>query len=220
MGGPHAPVNDEPAAWSRARREADVSPSRLEARIATLRNQVRRLLALRGLSWIVALLVPTLILLGLADWGIHLDSIVRLGALVCLGGFAAWLILRYVLTPLIVKFADLDIAMRIEERWPGLNDRLASTVQFLRLARDDDRFGSPALRAATVRQTLEETQSIDFREVIEPRPVLRALGLAAVSLVVAATFIAAAPDLSRIAMRRLFLPFGPDRWQKEKRIRK
>ena len=40
---------------------------------------------------------------------------------------AAWLGYRYVLRPLVVRFADLDIALRIEERWPGLNDRLAST---------------------------------------------------------------------------------------------
>src|SRR3954454_9141565 len=101
-----------------ARREVHVSASRLEARIATLRNRVRRLLALRGLSWVVGLLVPTVILLGLADWAIHLDAVVRVAALVALAGFAAWLAWRYVVTPLIVRFADLDIALKIEERWP------------------------------------------------------------------------------------------------------
>src|SRR3954451_16243063 len=144
-----------------ARREAQVSASRLEVRIATLRRRVRRLLALRGLSWVVGMLVPALILIGLADWAIHLDAVVRVAALAALAGFGAWLTWRYVLTPLIVRFADLDIAMRIEERWPGLNDRLASTMQFLRLAEsgDDDRFGSTAMREATVRQTIEETRS-------------------------------------------------------------
>ncbi len=66
--------------------------------------------------------------------------------------------------------------MRIEERWPGLNDRLASTIQFLQLDASDDRHGSPALREATVRQAVEEASKIDFREVIEPKPVVRALG--------------------------------------------
>ena len=80
------------------------------------------------------------------------------------------------LRPLFVRFADLDIALRIEERWPGLNDRLASTIQFLRMDAGDDRYGSPALREATVRQAIEETSAIDFRQVIEPRPVVRAPG--------------------------------------------
>ena len=65
--------------------------------------------------------------------------------------------------------------MRIEERWPGLNDRLASTIQFVRLDANDDRHGSPALREATVRQAVEEASTIDFREVIEPKPVILAL---------------------------------------------
>src|SRR4051794_34970543 len=200
-----------------ARWEAHVSASRLEARIATLRNRVRRLLAVRGLSWVVGLLVPIVILLGLADWAVHLDAVVRVAALAALAGFAGYLSWRYVIKPLIVRFNDLDIALRIEERWPGLNDRLASTVQFLRLGEvgDDDRFGSAALRQATVRQTMQETETIDFRTVIEPRPVIRALALAAGSLVVASAIIVATPELSKIAMRRLFLPFGPDRWPQQ-----
>jgi hypothetical protein len=156
----------------------------LESRINTLRSQVRRLLALHGLSRVVGLIIPTVIVLGLADWLIHLDSIVRLAALVGLGVLGAWLLLRYVLTPLLVRFQDLDIALRIEERWPGLNDRLASTVQFLRMAKGDDRFGSPALREATVQQTLAETESIDFRQAIDSKPALRAVGLALASVAV------------------------------------
>ena len=78
------------------------------------------------------------------------------------------------LRPLVVRFADLDIALKIEQRWPGLNDRLASTIQFLRLNPADERFGSPALREATIKQAIEETRSIDFRQAIEYRPILRA----------------------------------------------
>jgi hypothetical protein len=187
----------------------------LESRINALRSQVRRLLALYGLSWVVGLLIPTVIVLGLADWLIHLDAVVRLALLCSLGVLGAWLIFRYVLTPLFVRFQDLDIALRIEERWPGLNDRLASTVQFLRMAPDDDRFGSPAMREATVQQTLAETRSIDFRQAIDSRPALRAASLALVSVAVGGLFLTAAPGLSRIALRRLFVPFGPDRWPQQ-----
>src|SRR5262249_61870953 len=89
-------------------------------------------------------------------------------------GTALFLLYRGVLRPLLVRFAELDIAMRIEERWPGLNDRLASTIQFLRLDPRDDRHGSAAMREATVRQAIDETSKIDFREVIEDRPVMKA----------------------------------------------
>src|SRR5262249_11770918 len=80
---------------------------------------------------------------------------------------------------------------------------------------DDDRFGSAALRAATVRQTLEETESLDFRQVVEPRPMVRALALAVGSLVLAGGVYALSPSLSTIPMRGLFNPFGPGRWPQQ-----
>lgn len=184
----------------------------LISRIATLRGRVRRLLALHGLGWVVGLTVPLMILACLTDWLAHLDAGVRLTFLLALTGSAGWLAYRHVVVPLIVRFGNLDIALRIEERWPGLNDRLASTVQFLEVADDDDRFGSRALREATVRQTLAETESMDFREVVETRPTKKALALAAGALALASAFLVAEPGLSRIAARRLFLPFGSDRW--------
>ena len=130
-------------------------------------------------------------------------------------GAALYMGYRRVLRPLFVRFADLDIAMRIEERWPGLNDRLASTIQFVRLDAKDARHGSVALREATIRQAVEEAGAIDFREVIEPRPVLRALAVAAGALCLGAALLMAAPVPSRIAMTRLFVPFGTTNWPRQ-----
>src|SRR5258707_7075111 len=96
-------------------REGAMESRRLEARIARLRGQVRRLLALHGVSRVVGVLVPLIVLAGLADWLIHLDAVVRLLTLVALMGLGAWLIHRHVVLPLIVRFGDLDIALRIED---------------------------------------------------------------------------------------------------------
>src|SRR5579883_1891735 len=157
-------------------REVSMTTRELESRIRNLRASVRRLVALHGLSWVLGQLVPLVILAGCIDWLFHLDAVIRAVLLLALLATALYLVYRRVLRPLFVRFADLDIALRIEERWPGLNDRLASTIQFLRLEAGDDRYGSAALREATVRQAIEETSTIDFREVIEPRPVVHALG--------------------------------------------
>ena len=111
---------------------------------------------------------PWCVLAGLADWLFHLDVFVRMALLVRdWSAVALWVGFTLVLASALRPVCDLDIALRIEQRWPGLNDRLASTIQFLRLNPADDRYGSPALREATVRQAIEETRSIDFREVIE-----------------------------------------------------
>lgn len=184
----------------------------LESRIAALRGQVRRLLALHGLSRVVGLTIPLVMLAGFLDWLFHLDSFIRLTALLATCGVALWLAFQYVLIPLVIRFRDLDIALRIEERWPGLNDRLTSTVQFLRVSSDDDRFGSRELRDATVRQTLEETARIDFREVIEPQPVWHSLSWAALAVVAGVSVAFAAPVMSGIAMKRLLMPFSRYEW--------
>jgi hypothetical protein len=187
----------------------------LESRIRALRGSLRRMLALHGLCWVLGLIVPLVILAGLADWLFQLDSLIRaalLAALVATGLY--WGYYR-VLRPLYVRFADLDIAMRIEERWPGLNDRLASTIQFVRLDAQDKRHGSPAMREATIRQAIDEADKIDFREVIEPRPVVRALGMAVGTLCLGAGLLFAAPGPSRIAMLRLFDPFGKTSWPRQ-----
>ena len=185
----------------------------IEGRIAALRGQVRRLLALHGLSWLVAGLAVAILLAGSLDWLVRLAPEVRLVLLVGVIGLGLWLAVTRVLMPLIVRFGDLDIALRIEDRWPGLNDRLASTVQFLRQARGDEAGqGSQALRDATVEQTLAVVESIDFRKVADPRSARRALGYAILALGLIGGVAATEPTLSGIAFRRLFRPFGPDRW--------
>ena len=62
-----------------------MSPTQLESRIKGLRNSLRRLLALHGLSWVVGLVVPLVILAGLADWLFHLDFVIRAALLAALG---------------------------------------------------------------------------------------------------------------------------------------
>ena len=179
----------------------------LESRISALRGQVRRLLVFHGVSWLIAAVVPLMLLAGLADWLFHLDVFVRLALQVAILGVALWVVFKLVLRPLFVRFADLDIALRIEQRWPGLNDRFASTIQFLRLNPSDDRHGSPALREATIKQAIEETRSIDFREAIDYRPIIRASSLAAASVVLALLCgladPASAPDRTEAALRSL-----------------
>ncbi len=181
-----------------------MSSRQLESRIGSLRAIVRRLLALHGLSWVLGLLLPLVILAGAADWLFHLDAVIRAALLLALGGAIVCLGYRFVLRPLFVRFADLDIAMRIEERWPGLNDRLASTIQFQNAGADSDRYGSPELRAATVRQAEAEASTIDFREVIEPKPVLLAVGLAGLALFLGGFLVVVSPGTSRLAMRGCF----------------
>jgi hypothetical protein len=191
--------------------------SPLHSRISDLRGRVRRLLALHGLSLVVAGLAVFTLLACLADWSIHLAREVRVALLLTFVGLAGYLLMRYVIAPLVVRFRDLDIALKIENRWPGLNDRLASTIQFLDLERAgvgdrDDLLGSKALRDATVKQTLAETASIDFREVVDPRPARKAMLIGSAAVALGLGVFALDTRLGSLAVKRLFLPFASNPW--------
>ena len=190
----------------------------LERRISGLRGQVRRQLALHGLAWVVAGAVVAVLLAVLIDWLFHLSRELRFGLLVALGALVSWIVYRQVIQPLFVKFRDLDIALRIEQRWPGLQDRLASTVQFLRLRGEPDHkdvHGSKALREETIRRTLAEVESIDFREVVDHRPLRVALASAAIPLGISAALLALSPSLCGIGLKRLFAPLADTQWPKQ-----
>ena len=191
--------------------------SPLHLRIASLRGRARRLLAIHGLSLVVAGLAAFTLFACVADWSIGLAREVRIGLLVAMAALGGYLALRYVVAPLVVRFRDLDIAMKVEARWPGLNDRLASTIQFLDLERAgvgdrEDVLGSRALRDATVKQTLAETDAIDFRSVVDPKPARRAVMIGALALSAGMAVYALEPRLGGIALKRLFLPFASNPW--------
>src|SRR5262249_46661446 len=88
--------------------EALMTPRQLESRISALRGSVRRLLALHGVSWVLGLIVPLVIVAGFADWLFHLDAVIRAVTLIALIGTLAWLAYSRVIRPLVVRFADLD----------------------------------------------------------------------------------------------------------------
>ncbi len=192
--------------------------TRLESRIAALRGQVRLLLAVHGVAVLALGLIVAVLFCGAADWLIHLDGVIRLALLIGTGALGLWLAVRYIIGPLMVRFSDLAIALRIERRWPGLNDRLASTIQFLQEDGSNDpsrSADSDALKKATIEQTLAETESIDFREAIDWRPIRRAWAGLFAAIAMAAVVVVFAPQTAAIAWARLVRPFGSDAWPKQ-----
>jgi hypothetical protein len=185
-------------------------------RIASLRGKVRRLLALHGASWVSVGVLIAVGAAGLLDWAIHLNSGVRILNLILVAGAFLTLFIWWVVRPLAVRWTDLALAHRVEARYPGLVDRLTSTLEFLQVGdREDALAGSKALRDATIEQTVREVESIDFRDAIDPQATRRAAGAMLGALACAAAFLLLAPTQSRIAITRLFNPLGRTEWPKE-----
>src|SRR4051812_22778712 len=115
-------------------------------RLAVLRTKTRLLEGWRGVCAVVALVVGAVVAAGLLDWYLQLPSLLRAALLVGTLGGAGYLFYRYLLLPLVAPCDDLTLALRVEDKFPELNDSLASTVQFLRHGGDSPAAGSEAMR--------------------------------------------------------------------------
>lgn len=182
------------------------APLGLSDRLVDLRRRWRRLVLTKSLFAAVAVGVAAIVAAGALDWAVHLPALLRAAVLVGLlvvGGRSFIRVRRQVHT----LNDDLALALRVEGHFPTLNDALASTVQF-----DRHPDGSEALRQATRRYAVREAEDCDFRELLDRRPVWRALlgVLAAFAAAIPLAFLAPGP--ARSAMVRLFDPFGAHPW--------
>jgi hypothetical protein len=189
----------------------------LQLRLAALRRRLRLLVTFRGICCLLGFVLLTATLAGLFDWYVHclaidLPRLTRALVLVVGLGGAGLIGYGLLFRPLWAKSDDLTLALRIEARYPALNDCLASTVQFLEQPVDSDRTGSPGLRREAVRRALRQAKNFDFNKVIEVRLVrLAGLGLA-VTLALAGSLCWMNRAAALTALARLVNPFGGPDW--------
>ena len=185
----------------------------LERKIGTLRARLRRLLAVYGASRVVATVLAAVIALGVADFLIRFqDPGIRLIASMVVFGAVGWTCYRYVYLLLGTRLGDVELARRVQRRFPTLGDGLASAVEFLRQSEDDPTAGSVALRRTVIARATADTERLDFSDVVCRGPTLRAAATAVGVGLVAALLIILDPLSSGIAVARLANPFGHSAW--------
>lgn len=191
----------------------------LQQKIAALRSRTRRLVVVHGVSWVIAAVTVAVIVLGSSDYLIGLqDRGIRVIWSLGLAGALGWTCYRFVYLPALARLGDVDLAARLQRRFPALEDRLTSTVEFLGQAEDDPVAGSAALRRAVIAQTTAETERLDFGDVLDRRPPLRAALVSAAVCLVAAILVALQPGLSQTAVARLVNPFGNTAWPQKNHL--
>jgi hypothetical protein len=182
-----------------------------------LRGRFRSIAALRGGGRFLLCLFAVLVIVGVLDYRLQLPGLVRALALTGLLtglGLIAW---RYLVLPFSESVDDLALALRIEERYPLLNDSLASTVAFL--DRNDPPEGeSSTMRREAIRRTLGRINGIDFNRVVDSAGTKTAVGGAAVSLFIAVLFAVLWPTLAFTACARLAIPFAEIDWPRKTQI--
>jgi hypothetical protein len=192
---------------------------RLDQLLADVRRQARFALAARGVAWLVAVVVGLTLLAGLLDWAWHLDDVAwRLGLSVGILACSAWVTVRYLVGPLRVRFTPVDLALRIESRYPVLGEALASSVDFLE-HRVDQRMGSPALQHVVIRDTLTKLDRLTVDDVVDTRPVQKVVAVAAGICVLAGTIFGLNQSATAIALHRLVMPLSAPAWPRETQLR-
>ena len=183
-------------------------------RLAMLRLKVRFLDGWKGICALVTLILAVGVGVGVLDYFVHLPTLVRATFLVMLLVGSGLVVYRYLMQPFGKKCDDLNLALRIEEEYPELNDALASTVQFLSHSKAEQARlgGSEAMLNRTVQDAADKAASYDFSRILHLRAALL-FGVAALCAIGAATWVTAAyRPYATIAFWRLVEPFGMHTW--------
>jgi len=187
----------------------------LEQKIGRVRFQARRLLALYAAGWTFTVLALAVLLVGLADYLVRFqDPGIRLMCSLAVLLAFGWAAYRFGIASWGRSLRDVEIAQRIERRFPSLSDRLASTLQFLKQSEIDPQAGSAALRRAVIVNTTSDAEGLDFSDVFERTPTRRAVTAAGLAGLVLLVIALVSPESARIALVRLTQPLGNETWPK------
>ncbi len=188
-------------------------PHPLQTRIHSLRARLWGWIALYGLGCWLACGIGAVVVAALTDYLVRFrDPGIRVLATLGVAAVLGWSAYRYVYRPWTVSWRDVDLARRVQMRFPALGDDLASAMEFLGQADDDPTAGSLALRRAIVARAADASAGLDFRQVLRPGPAWLA-GLAAVGAALAAGLMASAdPTSAQIAVARLTEPLADIPW--------
>ncbi|HEX3726872.1 MAG TPA: hypothetical protein VHV08_11545, partial [Pirellulales bacterium] len=185
----------------------------LQVKIAEVRRQATWLWVLCALGRWLAVMTLCVLAVGLADYWIRFeDRGIRIIASATVVAIFCWATYRFWLLGFERGLKDVQIAQRVERRFPALGDRLASAVAFLKQPDADVRSGSVALRQAVIQDATSAIDRLDLSQVFERRPARRALAVAALCVLAALVVAVAAPQSARLAVARLARPWGNDLW--------
>lgn len=196
-----------------------VMAEQLFARLQALRQRVRQLLWIYGACWLVGSFLAATLACGLLDWFLRIEDTgircVMTLLVVGLTGFVGW---RFLVVPLLTRLSDLDLALRIERRFPDLRDSLASAVQFLQ-GGQSELVGSIEMQQATISQALDRLRRVSPESMLELQPVKQAGLWAGGTAVVCVMFVSLNGPAAALAFQRLALPLKKLPWPRQHELR-
>ena len=194
-----ARIDDKSEATSR------IIPSRLLVeKIAAVRRKHVGVAAGTGAGMAVGAFVILLAIAMLLDWWIDFPLWARVLMLAWVLGAMAFIIWRFVITPIRRQPDDDTIALRVERARPEYRSRLISSIQFPRPG-----VIAPGTAASLARMTIAETEALarpmNFTEVVSTREFAKVLTWASAVLALGLFSFMYGGEVSRDLLKRAFL---------------
>ncbi|MHC4985156.1 MAG: hypothetical protein ACYTFO_03275 [Planctomycetota bacterium] len=157
---------------------------RVAGKLLALRRALKLRLLAEGVCWLLLALAGLMLLTLALDYGLRLEKPQRAMVMALAVLAVVWTLWRHLIRPAAAPMAMVDLALLVEQRYPQLQARLVSAVQF------DAQPAPPTVSRAmidrTVAQANELAVDLAFKKVVERRQLNRTLRLAisAVGLII------------------------------------
>ncbi len=176
---------------------------RLLGRVRLVRRRWRLQKLARGAALFLASSAAMLVL---GVWGADLFGFSRTAiwtARVLAAGSMLFAAVRFIYFPLRRRISDTEIAQFVEERFPELQDRLVSAVEFgVPLS------GGSGLIDLLIRDALEKSSQIDFSVFTDPRKIAAYGVIAATSVLILVGLLTWGPYFFPYGFERLYVPWA------------
>ncbi|MEQ8785752.1 MAG: hypothetical protein RIC55_05615 [Pirellulaceae bacterium] len=188
-------------------------PHPLEKKIQSVGRLARGQLLLLAGAYVAMAALFAVFLCGLADYLFRWEDIgVRVIISACVLAAVGAAVYWFLWPVLRAKRGDLQVAQRIERRFPQLGDRLSSSLVFLRQPVDEPTAGSPVLRKAVVAEASALTENLDLTGAVDLRWSRRALLTLSYLFRVLLLIGLLNPSASGLAISRMAAPWSEQAW--------
>ena len=186
-------------------------PTILIQSLESVRRRVRWLSVFFGLGVALASACALLFCIITVDYLFNLPAVPRIVLLLAALAGLGYVMVRWIIHPLMAKLSLGDVAGRVEQAFPQLQDRLRSTVDIL----GGKVPGSEMMKQRIVTETTTLAGTVDLRRAVISRPVWYSTfaGAGAIALAIVLMLMIGS-QYTQIALSRMFLPFGSHPWPK------
>ncbi|QDV19903.1 hypothetical protein Pan153_45720 [Gimesia panareensis] len=187
-------------------------PHSIRAQLEQLHQKIQQLIWLNGICWGLTILLSLALLAIALDWSLDItDPVIRLILALGIGAALIWTTWKHLLVPLQTPVTDLDLALKIEKRYPALKDSFSSSIEF------DSQpaahyAGSAQMRQTVIQQSYQQAAQINFLELIDTHPIRKIMFSAAFLCLLLAGISILHPRQMMLGFHRLMLPFSAPQW--------